>query len=66
MDWKQYMAFADGHFKKVYAVYFGTYTKGKSKGIYRSLFDVVTGKLGEPELWRGDDEPLVPRDSSEP
>jgi 6-phosphogluconolactonase (cycloisomerase 2 family) len=49
-DWKQYLAFADAHFKKVYAVYFGTYTKGKSKGIYRSLFDVVTGKLGEPEL----------------
>ncbi len=49
-DWKQYLAFADRHFKKIYAVYFGTYTKGKSKGIYRALFDAATGKLAEPEL----------------
>src|SRR5690348_14819197 len=31
-------------------VYFGTYTGAKSKGIYRSLFDPATGKLGPPEL----------------
>lgn len=31
-------------------VYFGTYTSGKSKGIYVSRFDPVTGKLSEPEL----------------
>jgi 6-phosphogluconolactonase len=31
-------------------VYFGTYTRGKSKGIYVSRFDTVTGKLSAPEL----------------
>lgn len=31
-------------------VYFGTYTKGDSKGIYRSEFDTETGKLSEAEL----------------
>lgn len=31
-------------------VYFGTYTGGKSKGIYVSRFDIATGKLGTPEL----------------
>jgi len=31
-------------------VYFGTYTGGKSKGIYVSRFDATTGKLSEPEL----------------
>jgi 6-phosphogluconolactonase len=31
-------------------VYVGTYTGGKSKGIYRCAFDAATGKLGEPEL----------------
>src|SRR3954470_23791664 len=31
-------------------VYFGTYTTGKSRGIYSSEFDPVSGKLGEPEL----------------
>lgn len=31
-------------------VYFGTYTSGKSKGIYVSRFDSHTGKLSEPEL----------------
>lgn len=34
-----------------YWVYLGTYTgKDGSKGIYRSKFDTVTGKLTEPEL----------------
>jgi 6-phosphogluconolactonase len=38
-----------------YWVYFGTYTGAKpgaasSKGIYRSVLDVATGKLTEPEL----------------
>jgi 6-phosphogluconolactonase len=31
-------------------VYFGTYTGGKSKGIYRCEFDAATGKLSEPIL----------------
>ncbi|MGL4421409.1 MAG: lactonase family protein, partial [Gemmataceae bacterium] len=31
-------------------VYFGTYTGGKSQGIYRSAFDAKTGQLGAPEL----------------
>jgi 6-phosphogluconolactonase len=33
-----------------YSVYFGTYTGGKSQGIYVSSFDDATGKLGEPKL----------------
>ncbi len=33
-----------------YSVYFGTYTGGKSQGIYVSTFDDATGKLGEPKL----------------
>ncbi len=33
-----------------YHVYFGTYTSGKSKGIYISRFDSRTGKLSAPEL----------------
>jgi len=36
--------------KNQYLVYFGTYTAGKSKGIYVSRFDAATGKLGAPEL----------------
>jgi 6-phosphogluconolactonase len=35
---------------KDFLVYLGTYTGGKSKGIYVSHFDSVTGKLGAPEL----------------
>lgn len=31
-------------------VYFGTYTGGKSKGIYRCEFDAATAKLSEPIL----------------
>lgn len=31
-------------------VFFGTYTKGKSKGIYRARFDTQTGKLDAPQL----------------
>jgi 6-phosphogluconolactonase len=31
-------------------VYFGTYTRGPSKGIYVSRFDAATGVLGEPAL----------------
>ena len=31
-------------------VFIGTYTGSKSKGIYRSSFDAVTGKLTAPEL----------------
>jgi 6-phosphogluconolactonase len=33
-----------------YWVYIGTYTAGKSKGIYRCEFDAATGKLSEPIL----------------
>src|SRR5205823_8888876 len=33
-----------------YWVFFGTYTGGKSKGIYRSAFDAKTGTLSAPEL----------------
>lgn len=33
-----------------YHVFFGTYTREKSKGIYRARLDVVTGKLSEAEL----------------
>lgn len=33
-----------------YIVYVGTYTDGKSKGIYRCEFDPATGKLTEPTL----------------
>jgi 6-phosphogluconolactonase len=33
-----------------YWVFFGTYTGGKSKGIYRSEFDPKTGALSQPEL----------------
>lgn len=33
-----------------YHVYFGTYTSGKSKGIYVSRFNSSTGRLTEPEL----------------
>src|ERR1043165_931984 len=31
-------------------VYIGTYTGGKSKGIYSATFDSGTGKLSAPEL----------------
>jgi 6-phosphogluconolactonase len=31
-------------------VYFGTYTSGKSQGIYVAPFNAATGKLGTPEL----------------
>lgn len=31
-------------------VYFGTYTKAKSKGIYRARFDAATGRLSPVEL----------------
>src|SRR5262245_27820563 len=35
---------------KEFFVYFGTYTGPKSKGIYVSKLDLVTGKLTEPVL----------------
>ena len=35
---------------KEFFVYFGTYTGPKSKGIYRSRLDVVTGKLSPAEV----------------
>ena len=31
-------------------VYFGTYTRGVSKGIYRSTLDLKSGRLSDPEL----------------
>jgi 6-phosphogluconolactonase len=36
--------------KGEHLVYFGTYTRGSSKGIYVSRFSAVTGKLTPPEL----------------
>ncbi len=39
---------ADG--PKTFWVFFGTYTNGKSKGIYRSELDLATGKLSAPVL----------------
>ncbi len=36
--------------EKEFYVYFGTYTKAPSKGIYRSKLDVATGKLSPAEL----------------
>lgn len=35
---------------KEYFVYFGTYTKAKSKGIYRARLDPATGRLSAAEL----------------
>lgn len=35
---------------RAFRVYFGTYTKAPSKGIYRSSLDVATGKLSPAEL----------------
>src|SRR5690606_25515038 len=35
---------------KEYFVYFGTYSRGPSKGIYRARFDTTTGKLSPAEL----------------
>lgn len=35
---------------KGYFVYFGTYTRAKSKGIYRARLDVATGRLSAAEL----------------
>jgi 6-phosphogluconolactonase len=35
---------------KSYWVFIGTYTGGKSKGIYRAAFDAKTGEIGTPEL----------------
>jgi 6-phosphogluconolactonase len=42
--------------KKVLA-YFGTYTNGKSEGIYVAEFDPATGKLGEPKLAAKTEQP---------
>jgi 6-phosphogluconolactonase len=35
---------------KEYFAYFGTYTKAKSKGIYRARLDTATGRLSKAEL----------------
>ena len=35
---------------KEFFVYFGTYTKAPSKGIYRSRFDAATGRLSPADL----------------
>ncbi len=37
-------------FGEDFHVFFGTYTGAKSKGIYVSRFDSISGKLSEPEL----------------
>jgi 6-phosphogluconolactonase len=41
---------ATGSFAGESLVYFGTYTSGKSQGIYVSKFDSATGELSAPEL----------------
>src|ERR1022692_4342036 len=41
---------ADSALSKQFFVYFGTFTGTKSKGIYVSHFDTVTGKLSAPTL----------------
>lgn len=41
---------ASGAEEKLTLAYFGTYTGGKSQGIYAAVFDATTGKLGEPRL----------------
>ena len=46
-------------------VYFGTYTGGKSKGIYISRFDPTTGRLTCAGTGGGDKEPQLPGDPSE-
>ena len=44
------MSFAAGSSGSSSLVYFGTYTGGKSQGIYVARFDSETGKLSAPEL----------------
>ena len=39
-----------GGAQKEFFVYFGTYTKGKSEGIYRARLDATTGRLSPVEL----------------
>jgi 6-phosphogluconolactonase len=41
---------AEGQAEQKMLAYFGTYTGGKSEGIYVAEFDPATGKLGEPKL----------------
>jgi hypothetical protein len=45
-------------------VYFGTYTKAPSKGIYRSRFDVTTGRLSPAELAAETKDPRLSRGPS--
>jgi 6-phosphogluconolactonase (cycloisomerase 2 family) len=55
-NWPTFLKFASRYlqapseFAGKSLVYFGTYTGAKSKGIYVSQFDSVTGKLSAPEL----------------
>ena len=41
-------------------VFVGTYTDGKSKGIYRMVLDTASGKLSEPMLAAEAIRPVVP------
>jgi 6-phosphogluconolactonase len=43
-------ALVSAAFAADYAVYIGTYTNDKSKGIYRLTFDSATGQLGTPTV----------------
>lgn len=43
-------AFGAGQGTGSLRIYFGTYTGGKSQGIYSAAFDPQTGKLGQPAL----------------
>ncbi len=45
-----FLGSADSASSKPFLVYFGTYTGGKSQGIYVSRFDTATGKLSAPAL----------------
>ncbi len=45
-----FTAESTGGAPKEYFVYFGTYTKGKSEGIYRARLNVETGRLSPAEL----------------
>ena len=44
------LMFAAGHSDSAVLVYFGTYTRANSRGIYVSKFEPASGRLGPPEL----------------
>ncbi len=44
------LMFAAGHSDQPVLLYFGTYTRANSRGIYVSKFEPASGRLGPPEL----------------